>query len=77
MVFWWSEIKAYKNGQTVGGGTTTWSSYTSAGYAYGELVVGSLIDDQSSDNLAICQVDELLIWNIELEEDRIRRISEM
>ena len=42
----------------------------------GEVMIGRLFNTSTDGEYARCQVDELLIWNIELYDDDIRKIYE-
>ena len=65
-------LTAYKNGiRQVD--NTAWSNGGSFGES-GEVMIGRLFNRPTGGNYGRCQVDELLIWNIELYDYDIKKI---
>ena len=64
-------IVVYKNGQSVGDDTLKSGG---VGSGSGPLMIGRLFTRNHNAGYCKCQVDELLIWNRQLERSEIDRI---
>ena len=70
-------IVAYKDGERVGDKTRGVSYSGHVNHDSGELRIGRLFKEPGIGRFGKCEVDELLIWNKELEENQIEKIYDM